>query len=219
MKTSLNLRFYGFCLFIANLLWLKCLYDLIHFSERKPSFSFPSFFIPLFTLASLAFIGYSIYSYRRLNQSFNKTLGFEVKTGWLYLLISLSVICTAPVCYRYVIFLAAYPLGAVIRISLILVPLLIFFLSYRKQKDYSSYLLPLALFGLLPNDKCWNPFNYWWVDTIGASPLSYMPTVALILFSYPALRQKIQWWDIAVAILICFGALFIALGHRLRIIW
>lgn len=66
MKTALNLRFYGFCLFIANLLWLKCLYDLIHFSERKPIFSFPS---------------YSIYSYRRLNQNFNKTLGFRSKNG------------------------------------------------------------------------------------------------------------------------------------------
>lgn len=42
-------------------------------------------------------------------------------------------------------------------------------------------LLSLAIVLLIPNDTCANPQNGWWVEQIGASPMTYVAPVNLLL--------------------------------------
>ncbi len=51
--------------------------------------------------------------------------------------------------------------------------------SVRKETHY--VLLALSILLLIPNDKCANPQNWWWLNKVGASPMTYIAPVNILL--------------------------------------
>ena len=80
-------------------------------------------------------------------------------------------------------------------------------------------LLVMAVLTLIPNDNCYNPFNYWWIEKIGASPLMYAPNLYATLFVTSALHGIRPKSAALLTLGICIGSLILGIGHRLGIIW
>lgn len=205
---------------IANLLWIKALIDIYNYSEIRPSFSFPTFFTVLFVFGAVLTLTLSIVYIKGIQKQKTPTI---VSGKWAFifwLAIPLSVICVSPVCYRGNIFIAAYPFSAVIRIGLLILPLVAAMLYYNGKKEFAIFLLLIISFLLLiPNDKCRNPFNYWWIHKVGASPLTYLPTMFVILFAIGGLYGRNKYLTTIILYGLCAGALFLAIGHRIRLLW
>lgn len=72
---------------------------------------------------------------------------------------------------------------------------------------------------LIPNDSCANPFNHWWINAIGSSPLMFLPSVIGVILVSSALRgsaPKLCVWSLAC---FCILTLLLGFGHRTEIIW
>lgn len=199
---------------LTVILWLKTLIDFINYYYQINSL--------LLFLLWLGFFVY-IYIYIRMlilvvKKSFG-SLNLE-EDKWMWLFIPLSVICTAPVCYSNTIFIAPYPASTIIRLINLVSPFLIFLNKSLETKHKIFLLQFLGFISIIPNDKCFNMFNYSWIEILGASPLTYLPTVITIIF-YTLFRYKYLEKTQALIILsiISFGALTLALGHRLKFLW
>lgn len=205
---------------IANLLWIKTLIDIYNYTKVRPSFSFPKFFIILFIIGVLVTISLSIFCLKNLKKKENST---SVSGKWafiFFLAIPISVICISPVCYVGNIFMAAYPTSAVIRIGLLIVPMIAGLFYFNNKKELAIFVLLCAsLLLLIPNDKCRNAFNYWWIAKVGASPLTYLPTMLVILFGITGLYGKNKYLISLIVYGLCASALFLAFGHRIRLLW
>lgn len=205
----------------ANLLWIKALYDISTFYIVRPKFAFPSFFIPLFILGAITTIVMTVVCLKDIRKSkndINPTSGLWMLLIWFA--IPISVICISPVCYRGTIFIAPYLTSAIIRIGLLVVPLIAGLLYFNSKKEIAILILLTSSFLLLiPNDKCYNPFNFWWIDNIGASPLTYLPTMLVILFGITGLYGKNKYLIITILYGLSAAALFIAIGHRIKLLW
>lgn len=217
---KLNKQLLILAFFIANILWIKTLYDIFNFSKIRPAFSFPKFFIILFVVGAIVTFLLSYFCVKNLRTEKYAT---PISTGWTFLYwlaIPISVICVSPVCYMGNIFMAAYPVSAVIRIGLLVVPIIAGFLYYNQKKELAIFILLILSFLLLiPNDKCYNPFNHWWIDIVGASPLTYLPTMFVILFGVTGLYGKNKFLITIILYGLCAAALFLAVGHRIRLLW
>lgn len=205
----------------ANLLWAKALYDIATANRVWPDFSFPKFFIPLFIFGAVTTLTLSVFCLKQIwkNKGQLKLLSGRW-TIFIWLAIPISVLCTSPVCYRGTIFMAPYLASAIIRIGLLLIPIIAGFLYFKDRKEVSVFILLISGFLLLvPNDKCYNPFNYWWIDNIGASPLTYLPTMFVILFGITGLYGMNKYLIISIVYGLSLAALFIAIGHRIGLLW
>lgn len=217
---KLNLKLLVVAFVIANLLWIKALIDIHNYSTIRPSFSFPSFFNVLFFLgAAGAIILSAVYIKGLLKQK--DLVPISGKWAFIFwLAIPVSVVCISPVCYRENIFIAAYPVSAAIRIGLLVLPVVAAMLYYNNKKEFAIFMLLVMSFLLLiPNDKCRNPFNYWWIQKVGASPLTYLPTMFVTLFAIAGLYGKNKYLTTLIIYGMCAGALFLAIGHRIRLLW
>jgi len=217
---KLNITLITIAFLMANLLWIKALIDIYNYSEIRPSFNFPKFFTILFVFgAVLTFTLSAIY----LRGIHKEKMPSAVSGKWAFvfwLAIPLSVICVSPVCYRGNIFIAAYPFSAAIRIGLLVLPIIAAMLYYNGKKEFAILLLLIISFLLLiPNDKCRNPFNYWWIHKLGASPLTYLPTMFVILFAIGGLYGRNKYLTTIILYGLCAGALFLAIGHRIKLLW
>ncbi|MFY0604778.1 MAG: hypothetical protein JXQ93_12640 [Flavobacteriaceae bacterium] len=216
----LNLKLLISAFVIANLLWIKTLVDIYNYSNIRPSFSFPKFFNMLFVFGAIATVVLSGVYIRGILKPSRKE---PISGKWVFILwlaIPLSVICVSPVCYRENIFIAAYPVSAVIRIGLLVLPIIAAMMYYNNKKQLAIFLLlAMSFLLLIPNDKCMNPFNYWWIQKVGASPLTYLPTMFVILFTISGLYGKNKYLTTIIVYGLCAGALFLALGHRIRLLW
>lgn len=205
---------------IANTLWVKSLIDIYNYSKVRPSFSFPQFFNILFVFGAITTAVLSIVYLKGIlrQKSIRPISGKWAFMFWLA--IPISVICVSPVCYRGNIFIAAYPVSAVIRIGLLVLPIIAGMLYYNNKKEIAILLLLIiSLLLLIPNDKCRNMFNYWWIGKVGASPLTYLPTMFVILFGIGGLYGRNKYLTTLIVYGLCAGALFIAIGHRIRLLW
>jgi hypothetical protein len=218
---SINKRLLTAGFILANILWIKALMDIAFATKVFPHFSFPGFFIPLFILGAIFSILLSMSSMRTIfpgNRFIEPVSG--IKTIFIWLAIPLSVICTSPVCYSRNIFFAPYLTSTVIRQGLLCFPIIAAVIYYFYKKEAAILLLLVLCFLLLvPNDKCYNPFNYWWIDHIGASPLTYLPTMLVMLFGITGLYGNNKYLTIVIQYSLCLGALFIAVGHRIHLLW
>lgn len=217
---NLNIKLLIIAFTIANLLWIKALIDINNYSSIRPSFSFPTFFTILFFLGALAMITLSILYIRGILKN---SISQPLSGPWaliLWLSIPISVICVSPVCYDGNIFIAAYPTSAVLRISLLVMPVVAGMFYYNNRKELAIFLMLIMGFLLLiPNDKCRNPFNYWWIQKVGASPLTYLPTLFVTLFVICGLYGRNKYLTTLIVYGLCASALFLAIGHRIRLLW
>ncbi|MEQ6123297.1 hypothetical protein AAON49_03740 [Pseudotenacibaculum sp. MALMAid0570] len=205
---------------IANILWIKCLIDIHNYKYVRPNFSFPEFFTILFIVGAILTLALSTIC---LKNVLKKSILEPTSGTWsffFWLAIPISVICVSPVCYTGNIFMAAYPTSAVIRIGLLIIPIIAGLLYYNKKKELAIFiLLCLSFLLLIPNDKCRNPFNYWWIRKVGASPLTYLPTMFVMLFAITGLYGKNKYLITLILYGLCAGALFLAIGHRIKLLW
>ncbi len=218
-KVNKRLLILGFI--IGNILWIKSLFDISNFSSVRPNFHFPVFFIPLFVFGALVNLSLSAYCLRDLFKTkIDLTQVRNIWTDLIWISIPLSVICVSPVCYQGTIFIAPYLTSTIIRIGLLAVPIIAFLFYFKDKKEIGIFILLCSgILLLVPNDKCYNPFNYWWIDKIGASPLTYLPTMFVILFGVTGLYGKKQKLILTIVLGLCIGALFISFGHRIRLLW
>jgi hypothetical protein len=91
---------------------------------------------------------------------------------------------------------------------------------WRGKRELAlGVLAALGLILLLPNDDCYNAFNFWWLDQIGASPIMFLPVVYALLFAAAALLGvSFPLMALAVAGL-GLGVLALGLGHVTQFIW
>jgi hypothetical protein len=77
----------------------------------------------------------------------------------------------------------------------------------------------LAILLLVPNDACRNPFNMWWLTTVGASPLMFVPNLFAIIFGTAALSGVHRRLNISALAGTGVAVTVLGLGHMFRVIW
>ncbi len=88
-----------------------------------------------------------------------------------------------------------------------------------RRRVSSIALVYLAILLLLPNDDCANPFNEWWIEHVGASPLMYIPNMIAVILASSALRgvrPRLSLWSLAG---VCVATFLLGMSHRTGIVW
>jgi len=211
----------------ASILSIKTAYDLAEYS-----FAFPFWFVPVFSLGVIGLITISLILVLKALKVPPDTPSLTGRTSvFLWVLISLSFICTTAV-HRFYPFHPETNLilpfadkilkinFTIAMVGLITSTILATVYTFSRHKGYAIIaLLILALLALVPNDNCANPFNFWWIDTIGASPLMYVPNLYAAIFVACGLLGINPKSTILLTFGTCVGTLLLGLGHMFRIIW
>jgi hypothetical protein len=210
----------------AALLSLKTALDLL--PHRN---AFPSWFVPLFVtgLAGLILCGLGvtrgIWRARRYARPAAGALG-----GAVWLLLVLSFVATSAVHQLYPFRTLSsedfLQLDPVLRFNLIVTGvgfaaaagLAVLYQSGRSAGALIG-LFVLDLLLLVPNDACANPFNFWWIAHVGASPLMFVPNLYASLFGAGALLGVHPRWNLFCLAAACVGVALLGLGHSTRILW
>jgi hypothetical protein len=216
-----------FCI-IASLS-IKAAYDLLHYIHLFPSWFVPSFAAGVAVLISYA--GYITIQIWRAQYSTRLANGPLVLTIWI--LLPLSFICTSSVHQFYPFrplhlktYISIISMNSVFKINLIITFLgfaamiaLAIIYYFASKKIVLVVLLAFSFILLLPNDDCRNPFNYWWLSSIGASPLMFIPNAYAILFGVGTLLRVNMKLNTFAVMAICVSVTLLGLGHITRVIW
>lgn len=210
---------------LAALLSIKAAFDLIVWARAFPAWFVPSFVAGLAVLIAAA--GMQAFGTWRAPEP--RPVGGR-RAAVLWVLLALSFVCTSSVHQLYpfrLAPLAAYQgISRVLAFNLVLVAVAFLAtaalgLLYRSGRREPA-LLGLVALGfvlLVPNDDCRNPFNEWWIATLGASPLMFVPNLYAIVFGLGALLGvRTRLGTLAVAA-VCLGTALLGLGHMTRTIW
>ncbi len=210
----------------AAALSVKCSADLIRYSHR-----FPVWFVPSFVVGIAALLSAAAAMVRRAFKARDKihwARGSEARDIWI--LVALSFVYTSAVHGFYPFRPAPLALllaqDAVFKLYMVLA-LLGFIVSaacgvlYSRGKRQAAVLtlLSSAVFLLAPSDNCINPFNYWWLENVGASPLVFVPNLFAIIFGTVGLvgvHTRLNTWILAGT---GMSVGLLGLGHLLRVIW
>ncbi len=189
---------------------------------------FPSWFVPAFVAGLAALVAYAAFV----------TLGIWracatarlAENGLVWALLPLSFVCTSAVHqfypFRPSVIQVWGGLDQVLRLNLTLtgagflaaVSLALLYRSGLRERAVLGLLI-LDLLLLVPNDACANPFNTWWIDAVGASPLMFVPVLYASLFGIAALLGVHPRWNTAALAAACLGVTLLGLGHMTRVIW
>jgi hypothetical protein len=209
---------------VAAALSMKTGFDL--FAARK---AFPSWFVPAFAAGLAALISYAAWTVLQLRRSTSQPRGGRLGAA-VWILLPLSFVATSAVHQFYPFrpsVAAVYgELDSMLRFNLALAAfgflaaagLGAAYLSGRRVEALVG-LFVLDLLLLIPNDACWNPFNAWWIETIGASPLMFVPNLYASLFAAAALLGVRPRLNVAAVAAACLGVTLLGLGHMTRLIW
>ncbi len=190
LKTVVLTKILSLFIFVSIcLLSIKATYDLtLEFDV------FPLWFVPSFgcNFELIALSLYLILQMWKITDHSQLLSGKQSIFLWLFML--LSFICTTSVHgfypFRSNVLLGLPFVDQVMKTNYIIaffgitasaVLAVIYIFSNLKTPAVIGLLL-MSLVMLIPNDNCYNPFNYWWIHTIGASPLMYTPNLYAILF-------------------------------------
>lgn len=192
---------------------------------------FPAWFVPGFVAGLAVLLGCAAWvtlQIWKVRGSARPATGPLATAVWL--LLPLSFVCTSAVhqlCpFRPDVVEAYRSVGPVLRFNFTLT--LVGFLAaallgllYRSGRRGTALagLMVLALAILVPNDDCPNPFNEWWLATVGASPLMFVPNLYASLFATAALLGVRPRWSVAALAAVCFATFLLGLGHMTRVIW
>jgi hypothetical protein len=213
---------------VAALLTVKTAWDLYPYRRM-----FPGWFVPAFAFGTCVLVGYGGWVAWRLRSApAGPGSGTPARSGAIWLLFAASFVCTTgvhsflpfrPVALRGYAELADYPV-LVINFALALVGLASAVVLWRVHRSgrTGTALLGVVLLGflmLVPNDTCANPFNSWWLRTLGASPLMYVPNMYAGLFAVAALEGVDRRLNTAALAAVCVSTALLGLGHMSRVIW
>lgn len=207
----------------AAALSAKTAFDLTGDRER-----FPSWFVPAFVAGLAALVFYAAWTTLEIWRA--RATARPGENGWVLLLLPLSFVCTSAVHqfypFRPSVVRVWGGLDPVLQLNLALtgagflaaVSLALLYRSGLRERAILG-LLALDLLLLVPNDACANPFNGWWIDTVGASPLMFVPNLFASLFGIAALLGVHPRWNTAALAAACLGVTLLGLGHMTRVIW
>ena len=214
---NLNKILFRLLFITISILWLKCIWDILHAYEIWDDASFPLWFNILFIGAGLAIIPFALWCTTKLHLT-SETRKLDYL---LWASIPLVLLCVCPVCYRGNILQSGYEISTYLRRLLLVAPVIlgILYFGLKKKSLAITLLLVIGFISLIPNDGCNNQFNYWYVKRIGLSPLMYVPVVMNILLLTAAYFGKNKRLMTALAFLVCIGCLIISFGHRLKVLW
>ena len=211
----------------ACALSIKAAYDL-----AKESNVFPVWFVPSFILGIIILIALSLYFvFQAWKMEDHSRLLTSKQSVYLWAFMLLSFICTTSVHGFYPFrpnILSVLPMfDPVLKINFaIAVTGFIASITLAGIYVFSKTKLPamiglmiMALLTLIPNDNCANPFNYWWIETVGASPLMYVPNLYVALFVACGLYGIHPKGVAILTMSICLASLMLGMGHQLGIIW
>src|SRR5215216_3344597 len=211
----------------AATLSIKAAYDLTIHSEL-----FPGWFVPSFTAGVSILLTLSLYFVLQVWKGPDHTvLPSGGQSILLWILMLLSFICTTSVHGFYPFrtdLLSFLPtLDPVLKLNFVIAAtgLLVcaalagFYIFGQVKLPAVIGLMVVSLLMLIPNDNCSNPFNYWWIEKIGASPLMYVPNVYAALFVTSGIYGVRPKSAIFLTMGICLASLVLGLGHQFRIIW
>jgi hypothetical protein len=210
----------------ATALSVKCCVDLVRSADH-----FPGWFVPSFVVGIAALLSYTAAIMLRVWQGRDHVAwasGSAAVVIWI--LLPLSFVCTSAVHGFYPfrpIPLAMLPaLDPILKLNFGLT-LFGFVASascgvlyaFGKRQAAVAGLLVSAVLLLVPNDACSNPFNYWWLDTVGASPLMFIPNVFAIVFGTAALVGVHRGLNVLALAGTGMSVGLLGLGHIFRVIW
>ncbi len=213
---------------IAALLTIKTSVDLIGYRRQ-----FPFWFVPSFVFGAAVLIAYSGYIAARVQASREIATAPSRLRGWsVWLLLGISFVSTTSVHGFYpfrpapihsYLTLVDYPVWAINMALPVLgvVGVAALWFVHRSGR-YGTALFGVTVLGfllLIPNDACKNPFNYWWLRTIGASPLMFVPNMYAALFCVAILRGVRPRLNTFVLAAVCVSTAMLGLGHMSRIVW
>jgi hypothetical protein len=227
-RTALTLKVLLLAIFFAaSALSIKAAYDL----TQEPEI-FPNWFVPSFILGVSLLIALSLYLVLRTwPMAYPSETLPSRQAGYLWGLMILSFICTTSVHGFYPFHakvLATLPTtDSVMKINyaiglmgfLASAALAGVYLFTPLKRPAVIGLMAVTLLLLIPNDNCANPFNTWWIGTVGASPLMYVPNMYAALFVASGLAGIHPRINGFITTGICLGSLLLGIGHQLGIIW
>ena len=88
-----------------------------------------------------------------------------------------------------------------------------------KRNFATLAMIYLCLLLFIPNDDCANPFNYWWIEHIGASPLMFVPNVMAAILASFILQGITPRLNVAALTGVCLCTLALGMSHRTGIAW
>ncbi|MBI4862691.1 MAG: hypothetical protein HY815_20885 [Candidatus Riflebacteria bacterium] len=210
---------------VVTVLSLKTALDVLG-SHRQ----FPGWFAPTFALGVVGLV--SVSGLMALTLRASRAL--EPRSDWvprvIWPLLSLSFVCTTAVHgfhpFRLPLPVRYGSLDIFMKLNLALavggfVTTAAFgalYLGGRREGAILGWLLASFLV-LVPNDTCRNGFNLWWLDTVGASPLMYLPNLYATLFGVCALVGVRSTFCTAMVAAACGGVTLLGVGHMTRLIW
>lgn len=211
----------------AALLSAKAGYDLVLSRD-----AFPAWFVPAFVaglIGLVAWAGWTAAGLWKARRSARPEGGPRAAAVWSLLV--LSFVCTSSV-HQFHPFrwagLAVYgSLDPVLKWNLavtlggfLAAGILAFLYNAAGRRGAAlAGLFVLDLLLLVPNDACPNPFNTWWLGTVGASPLMFVPNLYASLFGAGALLGVRPRWNLLALAGACVGVTLLGLGHMTRVIW
>ena len=225
MKTTKVLLIAVFAL--ASGLSIKAGYDLAENSDIFPAWFVPSFIFGITILIALSL--YFVSQTQRTEPHASLLTGWQ--SGYLWTLMTISFICTTSVHGFYPFHANAFAtlpaVDLVMKINYAIgiagflgcTALASIYIFGRRKLPAMAGLMLIALMMLIPNDHCANPFNYWWIKTIGASPLMYVPNMYAALFVTCGLYGVHPRATGVLTTCICVASLLLGIGHQLGIIW
>jgi hypothetical protein len=219
----------GVVLFVvAALLTVKTALDLVYYRRQ-----FPNWFVPTFVFGTAVLVGYSGYVATRV-RSVSESQGprRQLRDRTIWLLLAASFVSTTgvhgfypfrPAPIRSYLALVDYPIAAInfTLAALGVIGTVALWWVYHSGRRGTA-LLGVALLGfllLVPNDTCKNPFNYWWLSTLGASPLMFVPNMYAAVLALAALQGIHPRLNTLLLAGVCLSTALLGLGHMSRVIW
>lgn len=210
---------------VALALSVKCAFDV---AERRAAF--PEWFAPLFGIGIGVLVLLATATAIELASLAPREPlgGVRARLVWLGLVVGVPCTCSVHAGYPFRLELGVaweYATGAM-RINYVLAfvalagILVAAWLDSRGRRGAVLGLLALVAWAcLVPNDDCPNPFNAWWIDALGASPLMFVPNVLAIGCATAALRGFSPGRNLLTLWAIAATSLALGLGHRFEWIW
>jgi hypothetical protein len=174
--TANLLRWLQFVLFLLlSILWLKLAYDVVFdFGPESAREWFPLRAVISICTASLAFSLLNIFALVHPDECDRSLAVTKTRKA----LITTAFLGSFFACWLAETLTKALDMYLIIP-TIILLLILSSDSGFRKRTHY--IFLALSIFLLIPNDKCANPQNWWWINKIGASPMTYVAPVNILL--------------------------------------
>ncbi len=87
-----------------------------------------------------------------------------------------------------------------------------------KQLTMFGYAI-VSLLLLIPNDNCQNPFNDPWNELLGASPLMFLPASVGVAIGVCGLAGVYPKFSVAIIYAISLALFVLGMGHLFKVVW